>query len=163
MSRNSTVPYGTKCSGAELASNNIHIYIHPGDKICALHCIALQFISSHLIPSHLISSHLISLQTQNKQNNVPYRPVSSFRSPRTISCLSMCAASSKPFTNSSKTGPDVGTERFASICARSCIRDSWTAWSSPRKSWIRARFKRRNPATVSLSLSCYVMLCYVMY
>ena len=82
-----------------------------------------------------------------RTRNLPYRPVSSLRSPRTISCRSMWVASSMPFTNSSNTGPDVGTERFASICARNCNRDSLMAWSSPWNSWIRARFKRRKPAT----------------
>lgn len=83
-----------------------------------------------------------------KQRNLPYRPVSSLRSPRTISCFSIWVASSRPLTNSSKTWPEVGTERFASICARNSIRDSFIPRSSPRKSWTLARFKRRKPATV---------------
>ena len=79
------LPYPTKCSGAGLASNNIHIYIHPGDKIYALHCIALQFISSHLIPSHLISSHLISshlisFHCKHKTNKTTYHTVPFLRS-----------------------------------------------------------------------------------
>jgi len=90
--------------------------------------------------------------------NLPYRPVSSLRSPRTISCVNMWAASSRPFTNSSKTGPELGAKRLASIWARSCIRDSFIAWSSPRNSWIRARLRRRKPATV-WSLEKIILMC----